>query len=95
MIVQLTERLSSQAAKVPNQIRYYRLKAGMTQRRLGRLVGKRRSVISDWERGKSFPTVPNLFRLAKALSTLGETLYAGLYCAFHPNEVNGKEEPKQ
>lgn len=91
MILQLTERLSSRAAKIPNQIRYYRLRAGMSQRRLGRLVGKRRSMISDWERGKSFPTVPNLFKLAKALSTLGEALYAGLYCAYRPSEADTEE----
>jgi transcriptional regulator with XRE-family HTH domain len=92
MSLQLTERLSSRAAKVPNRIRHYRIQAGLSQAHLARLVGKSRSMISSWERGRRLPTVPNLFKLAKALATLGESLYAGLYCAFHPHEANGEEK---
>lgn len=94
MSLQLTERLSSRAAKVPNRIRHYRIQAGLSQAHLARLVGKSRSMISSWERGRSLPTVPNLFKLAKALATLGESLYAGLYCAFHPSDMTGNEKKR-
>lgn len=82
MPVQLTPRLSSRRPRFPNRIREYRLKAGLTQKALGTLIGKGRTVISCWERGLYLPRVPYLFRLAKALDTLAEHLYEGLYHAF-------------
>jgi transcriptional regulator with XRE-family HTH domain len=85
--LQLTERLSSCAGTIPNRIRYYRLQAGLSQAHLGQLVGHGRSVISSWERGRSYPTVPNLLHLAKALDTLGEALYQGLYCNDRPSDA--------
>lgn len=36
-------------------------------------------MVSRWERGKTLPTVPNLFRLAKALNTFAEALYPDFY----------------
>lgn len=77
MTVQHTLRRSTVPERFPNQIREYRIRAGLTQRKLGELVGHDRSVVSGWERGRTLPTVPNLLSLAKALATLVEALYRG------------------
>ncbi len=79
MEAQITPRRRSRPARFPNAIREYRLRAGLTQRRLGVLIGKGRSVVSQWERGQTLPTLANAFRLARALDTLVESLYIGLY----------------
>lgn len=79
MLVQHTPRLVRRAPRFPNRIRSYRLQAGLTQRGLAAEIGQRRSSVSAWERGRHLPTVPNLFRLARALNTLSESLYWGLY----------------
>jgi transcriptional regulator with XRE-family HTH domain len=79
MTPQFTTRVGRLRPKFPNRIREYRLRAGLTQKRLGDLVGKGRSIISAWERGRTLPTLPHVFRLARALSTLSESLYAALY----------------
>ena len=79
MTVQQTERIPRKASRFPNQIREYRLKVGISQRELGKRVGYCRSVISAWERGNILPSLPNVFRLAKALDTLVESLYLTLY----------------
>jgi transcriptional regulator with XRE-family HTH domain len=81
MLVQHTPRLTRCAPRFPNRIRRYRLQAGLTQRSLAQQIGQRRASVSAWERGRHLPTVPNLFRLARALSTLAESLYWGLYTA--------------
>jgi transcriptional regulator with XRE-family HTH domain len=36
-------------------------------------------MVSEWERGRVLPSVPNLFRLAKALNTFAEALYPTFY----------------
>ncbi len=79
MEVQLTRRLSKHAPKFPNTIREYRLKAGLSQRHLGKLLGRGRNAVSSWERGLTTPSLPRLFRMAKLLSVLAEGLYWELY----------------
>jgi transcriptional regulator with XRE-family HTH domain len=79
MTLQLTERVARKIGRFPNRIREYRLKAGLSQLELGRRVGLERSIISDWECGHILPTLPNVFRLAKALDTLAESLYLTMY----------------
>ncbi len=81
MTPQHTLRHSPRPARYPNRIRRYRLQAGLTQRALAALVGERRASISAWERGRHLPTVVSLFRLARTLDTLGESLYWDLYTA--------------
>jgi DNA-binding XRE family transcriptional regulator len=85
---QITPRQCRKPARFPNAIREYRLKAGLTQKRLAELVGRARSIISIWERGRRLPNLPDTFRLARALDTLAEGLYTSLYL---PNRR--KEEP--
>lgn len=79
MSFQLTRRRCRRPVLIPNRIRTYRVEAGLSQRGLGRLVGHSRSLISTWERGQRLPTTANLFVLARALDTLTESLYYGLY----------------
>jgi transcriptional regulator with XRE-family HTH domain len=92
MEVQYTFRRGKRRAKFPNKIREYRLKAGLSQRKLAELLGRGPNVISAWERGHVLPTAQNLFRLAKTLNTLAEALYQGLYCTY-PRE--GSNEPQR
>ncbi len=83
-MVEYTLRRTHSRAKFPNRIREYRLKAGLTQKGLGQLVGKGRCIISSWERGRRLPNLPNVFRLARGLGTLTESLYGNLY--FRPRD---------
>ncbi len=79
MSCQHTPRLSRHHARFPNQIRTYRLKVGMSQADLGRLVGVGKNTVSAWERGLSCPLAPCLMKLAKGLSTLAEAIYPEFY----------------
>ena len=79
MEVQLTPRASRHSPRFPNNIREYRLKAGLSQRRLGALLGRGRNAVSSWERGLTRPDVTLGVRMAKALATLVEALYQDFY----------------
>ena len=68
-------------SRYPNQIRTYRLRAGLTQRELGAFVGASRSLVSTWERGHQLPALPTVFRLARRLDTLAEGLFHELFDA--------------
>lgn len=80
MDVQLTKRVTRHAPRFPNRIREYRIKAGLSQRSLARLLGRGRNAVSSWERGQTLPNVPKLMLLAKVLATLAESLYIDYYC---------------
>jgi transcriptional regulator with XRE-family HTH domain len=91
MDVQLTPRSVAKPGRFPNEIRRYRLQAGLSQKKLGKLVGKGRNLISTWERGHSLPTLKNAIRLATALGTLVESLFYDLYSASKQPDPNAKE----
>jgi len=76
---QYSARLRRIPTKVPNAIRQYRLKAGLTQGQLATRLKVRAETISAWERGLTCPTVAFLFRMAKTLGTLAESLYPQFY----------------
>jgi len=82
MPIQHTPRASRHAPRFPNKIREYRLKAGLSQRKLAELLGRGRNAISSWERGLTLPNVPRLLKMAKILGTLAESLYAEFYSTF-------------
>lgn len=92
MTVQHTQRATATPPRFPNRIREYRLQKGLSQRELGRRIGYCRSVISDWERGFMLPSLRNAFRLAKALDTLAESLYLGLY-AMSSRQATNQSRP--
>jgi len=79
MAIQYTQRGPRHAPRFPNRIREYRLKAGLSQRKLGEILGRGRNAISSWERGRTLPNVPRLLRMAKTLGTLAESLYMEFY----------------
>jgi len=79
MPLQHTPRTSHHSPRFPNKIREYRLKAGLTQRKLAGVLGRGRDAVSSWERGLSLPSVPKLMRMAKVLGTLAEALYHDFY----------------
>ena len=79
MSMQFTPRRLRVHRKFHNAIRQYRLKAGLSQRQLAAALGLGRSVISRWERGLRLPAIPVLFRMAKELGTLAESLYYEYY----------------
>ncbi len=90
MEVQYTLRASRHVPRFPNRIREYRLKAGLSQRKLGALVGRGRNAISSWERGLTRPDVTLGVRLAKALATLAESLYMNFYSPRGDEDINPK-----
>jgi DNA-binding XRE family transcriptional regulator len=87
-MLQFTQRRSQGPVRFPNQIREYRLRAGLSQATLGELVGRNRSIVSAWECGRSLPNLPSAFRLARSLGTLAESLYGSLY---FPKREDGPE----
>jgi len=89
MQFQITPRTSRRAPRFPNRIREYRLKAGLSQRKLAQALGRGRNAVSSWERGLTLPSVPKLMRLAKHLDTLAEALYED----FYTGGDNGGESP--
>jgi transcriptional regulator with XRE-family HTH domain len=86
MLVQHTQRSSRHSPKFPNRIREYRLKAGLTQRKLAELLGRGKDAVSAWERGLNLPSVPRLLRMAKILGTLAESLYMDFYSTYPKDE---------
>ncbi|MFH1679075.1 MAG: helix-turn-helix domain-containing protein [Candidatus Eisenbacteria bacterium] len=91
MQVQYSKRLGSKPPRYPNRIREYRLKAGLSQQALGQLLCAGRGTISGWERGQKLPSLPNAFRLARALDTLAEAIYMPLYSAASLTRI--KDDP--
>ena len=86
MPIQHTPRASRHAPRFPNKIREYRLKAGLSQRKLAALLGRGKDAVSSWERGLTLPNVPRLMRMAKILGTLAESLYREFYATFPGDE---------
>ncbi len=92
MTYQETPRRGTRPARFPNRIREYRLNAALSQRQLGALVGRTECTIRRWERGHQLPSVPDLFKLARTLDTLSESLYIGLYRLYRRDEGGEKRE---
>lgn len=92
MQVQLTSRPSRLPVRFPNTIREYRLKAGLSQRKLAALLGRSKDAVSSWERGLNLPSVPLLMRMAKILGTLAESLYRKFYETFPNDEPAAKPD---
>jgi len=93
MPIQHTPRPSRHSPLFPNKIREYRLRAGLSQRKLAGILGRRRNAVSSWERGLTLPNVPKLMRMAKELGTLAEALYQDFYVTF-PKEQEGATSSK-
>lgn len=59
---------------LPENIRYYRKREGLSQRELGEMVGVGQQTIAKYEEGSKIPNVFNAVQLAKALHTTCEKL---------------------
>lgn len=57
-------------------IRYHRMKAGMTQQELAKALGVTQATITQWESGKTTPCVKRLKRIAFVLGCRVEELIA-------------------
>jgi len=55
----------AESLKIGINIRKYRKKMGMTQRMLAQKLLVSYQAISAWERGQSFPDLPNAIRIAR------------------------------
>jgi transcriptional regulator with XRE-family HTH domain len=63
-----------------NNLRKYRKARGLTQTQVARILGLHdHNRLSNWERGKCFPTVKTLFRLAAIYRTLPHALYLDMH----------------
>lgn len=62
--------------KIPNNIKYYRLRKGLTLKEAAMCLKLDcADRISKWEHGHKYPSVPNLFRLCMAYDVTPEELY--------------------
>ena len=65
--------------KTTNNLRLYRLKAGLRQIDVARILGKDfTDRLSRWENGLAMPNITNLFRLAEIYKVPPEQLYLDL-----------------
>lgn len=64
---------------IPNNLKEYRLKAGLTQKQVALKLGFTNEVaISHWEQGKNIPNLINLFKLGIIYSTDVNKFYLNL-----------------
>ena len=62
--------------KYANNLKEYRIKSGLKQKDVAHQLGcESESRICRWERGQSFPNVPNLLKLAKIYAVTPSDLY--------------------
>lgn len=62
---------------VPNNLKEYRLKCGLTQKQVAQYLGLTNEVsICHWEQGKNIPNLFNLFKLSNLYAISSEELYS-------------------
>lgn len=84
MAYEFSLRRSRIAAKFPNRIREFRIRAGWNQRELAGKIAVPRSTMASWERGQFLPALPAAIQLAKALGTFVEALYQDAVTILRP-----------
>lgn len=57
-------------------IKTLRKQNNLTQRELAVLMDTNEALISRWEKGQQYPTVPNVFKLAQVLNCKVDDLYS-------------------
>jgi transcriptional regulator with XRE-family HTH domain len=63
---------------IPNNLKEYRLKAGLTQKQVAELVGvNNQERICHWEAGRNVPSALNLMKLCDIYKTNPSKLYFG------------------
>ncbi len=72
----------------PNKLKMFRLCQGYSQKKVARLLGlENTSMLSRWEHGISFPSVMQVFRLARIYQVEPTELYEELWN--HVDTENG------
>lgn len=74
-----SHRLRRRSTETPNEIRRYRLQAGLTQASVARRLCVRITTISDWEGGLTCPTLKMAARLGVILQAPVQALYPGVF----------------
>ena len=65
---------------IENSLRLFRLRKGLSQTDVTRALGLRnRNRIEEWESGRAFPRVINLFKLSQLLGVTQTALYSRRY----------------
>ncbi|SHE46970.1 DNA-binding transcriptional regulator, XRE-family HTH domain [Marinitoga hydrogenitolerans DSM 16785] len=57
------------------KIKFYRLKKGLTQKKLAKLLNVQQNTVAMWETGRSKPPLDKALKIAKALGTTVEELF--------------------
>lgn len=65
--------------KFPENLKKFRIKAGLTQEELAKQLGKTKNVISNWERGENRPDAETIAKICAILNVT-------------PNEILGWDE---
>lgn len=66
--------------KFPNKLKMFRHCRGYSQKKVAHMLGLAdTSMISEWERGITFPRTVHAFRLAQIYNTLPHELFAELW----------------
>lgn len=71
---------------VLNNLKEYRLNAGLTQKQVSQLLGFTNEVsLCHWEQGKNIPNIINLFKLSQIYKTTPGELYSELMLTLTKN----------
>lgn len=60
--------------KTATKIKELREAAGLSQRKLGDLIGVSGAAVAQWETGENRPSLPNLEKLAEVLETTTDAI---------------------
>lgn len=73
---------------VPNNLKEYRVKAGLTQKEVSALLGFTNEVsLCNWEQGKNVVGLVNLLKLYKIYKTTVVKLYSTLWLDLEKNSL--------
>lgn len=71
------ENTKIKSTQIKNNLRFYRHQVGLLQNEIAELLGfKGADRISKWEQGLAYPSLLNLFKLAKFYGVKTEELYS-------------------
>ncbi|MDD5618158.1 MAG: helix-turn-helix transcriptional regulator [Candidatus Omnitrophica bacterium] len=70
--------------KVNNYLKLHRIKAGLTQLELAKMLGIKERVITFWETGRSDPHITQAMDIARILGVEAKQIFPDLF----PNENN-------
>lgn len=74
---EMTPEQKQKALEVGDRIRVHREQKGYTQKDLSLMLGLSGGAAAQWETGRVMPSLKNLKRIAQALDTTSEYLFAG------------------